>query len=138
MGQHTSSTGRSAADGSSALRPATHNLVVLSGTVTNEPTRRPLKAGSDVVSFDLSTAIDDRHVSVPIAWHDPTASALSSFAVGDDVVVVGTVRRRFFRTGGQTQSRTEVVVDSLVPARRAKSVRSLRAAAARLITPADE
>ncbi|MGA9276258.1 single-stranded DNA-binding protein [Ilumatobacter sp.] len=115
-----------------------HNVVVLGGTVTNEPARRSLKSGSDVVNFDLSTTVDDRQISVPVAWYDPSESALSSFAVDEEVVIVGTVRRRFFRSGGLTQSRTEVVVDSLLPARRAKSVRSLRAAAAGLIRPADE
>lgn len=115
-----------------------HNVVVLTGTVTNDPTRRSLKSGAEVVNFDLSTAVDDQHVSVPIAWYDPPVSAMSSFHVTDEVVVVGSVRRRFFRSGGQTQSRTEVVVDALLPARRIKSARSLRAAAAQLIRPADE
>lgn len=121
--------------------PSTHtarNVAVLTGTVTSDPSRRTLPSGTDVVNFDLSTPVDDQNVSVPLAWYDPTASALSSFSVGEDVVVVGTVRRRFFRSGGQTQSRTEVVVESLVPTRRVKSARSLRAAAAGSIRPADE
>jgi single-strand DNA-binding protein len=37
---------------------------------------------------------------------------------------VGRVRRRFFRAGGTTQSRTEVVADSVVPARQAKRARA--------------
>jgi single-strand DNA-binding protein len=36
--------------------------------------------------------------------------------------VVGRVRRRFFRAGGTTQSRTEVVADTVVPATQAKRV----------------
>ncbi|WP_158412254.1 single-stranded DNA-binding protein [Ilumatobacter nonamiensis] len=117
---------------------STQNVAVLAGTVTSEPTRRSLPSGVDVVNFDLSTPVDGQRVSVPLAWHDPSASAMSSFDVGEEVVVVGIVRRRFFRSGGRTQSRTEVVVDSLVPARRAKSARSLRAAAAERVRPADE
>jgi single-strand DNA-binding protein len=39
-----------------------------------------------------------------------------------EVIVVGTVRRRFFRAGGATQSRTEVVADRIVPTRRTKDV----------------
>ena len=31
------------------------------------------------------------------------------------------VRRRFFRAGGSTQSRTEVVADKVIPVRRAKA-----------------
>lgn len=110
-----------------------HNLVVLSGTVTLEPTLRELKSGV-VLAFDVSTPLDDgRSTSVPVAWHDPTTAQTSSFAAGDDVVVTGTVRRRFFRVGGQTQSRTEVIVHSLIPARRKKSANSALAAAAESI-----
>jgi single-strand DNA-binding protein len=114
------------------------NLVVLTGNVTNEPTRRSLQSGVDVVNFDVATLLDGETVSVPIAWYDPRDSAVSSFAPGEEVVVVGSVRRRFFRVGGQTQSRTEVVVASLVPTRRTKSARSALAAAAAAITPGGE
>lgn len=117
---------------------STQNVAVLAGTITSEPTRRSLPSGVDVVNFDLSTVVDGQNVSVPLAWHDPSSSAMSSFEVGEAVVVVGTVRRRFFRAGGQTQSRTEVVVESLVPERRAKTARSLRAATADRVRPADE
>lgn len=111
------------------------NLVVLSGTVTLEPTLRDLKGGV-VLQFDLNTSVGDGPgCSVPVAWHDPTAAQTSSFAAGDDVVVTGSVRRRFFRVAGQTQSRTEVIVASLIPARRKKSANSALAAAAASITP---
>ena len=114
----------------------TCNLAVLTGAVANEPTRRSLRSGVDVVNFDLATPLGGEAVSVPVAWHDPRDATLASIEVGDIVVVVGTVRRRFFRVGGQTQSRTEVVVDTLVPARRTKSARSTLAAAAAAITQA--
>jgi single-strand DNA-binding protein len=43
--------------------------------------------------------------------------------------VLGRVRRRFFRAGGSTQSRTEVVVSAAVPTRRpAAAGKALRAA----------
>ena len=44
-------------------------------------------------------------------------------AAGAEVVVVGSVRRRFFRAGGATQSRTEVVAEQVVAARRGRDVR---------------
>jgi single-strand DNA-binding protein len=53
-------------------------------------------------------------ITVPVAWFDPPAKA--SFEAGAEVVVTGYVRRRFFRSGGATQSRTEVVADTVVPA----------------------
>ena len=111
-----------------------NNIAVLSGTITNEPTSRSLAAGVDVVNFDLSTVCDSANVSVPIAWYDPRPASLASIVAGEEVVVIGTVRRRFFRVGGQTQSRTEVVVDTLVPLRRAKSARSALMAAADALT----
>jgi single-strand DNA-binding protein len=119
------------------LQCSTDNLAVLSGTVANDPTRHPLRSGSVVVSFDLTTRVGGDTASVPVAWHDPSDSAVASFVVGDAVLVVGTVRRRFFRVGGQTQSRTEVIVDALVPTRRVKSTRSLLAAVAAAVTPVD-
>jgi single-strand DNA-binding protein len=49
-------------------------------------------------------------------------------------LVVGAVRRRFFRVGGATQSRTEVVADAVVPMRQRKRVLSaLRGAADRVL-----
>jgi single-strand DNA-binding protein len=50
------------------------------------------------------------------------------------VAVVGRVERRFFRSGGATQSRTELIAERVVPARRSKTVRSLLAQAAELLT----
>ena len=41
------------------------------------------------------------------------------------VVVVGTVRRRFFRAGGATQSRTEVLADKVVRASRTRAAQKL-------------
>ena len=49
---------------------------------------------------------------MPVAWFDPPPTA--SLVSGDDVVVVGSVRRRFFRVGGSTQSRTEVVAQRVL------------------------
>jgi single-strand DNA-binding protein len=46
-------------------------------------------------------------------------------AAGDEVVVVGTVRRRFFRAGGATQSRTEVLADKVVRASRTRAAQKL-------------
>jgi single-strand DNA-binding protein len=46
------------------------------------------------------------------------------------VLVVGHVRRRFFRSGALTQSRTEVVAQRVVPlSRRARVTRVLEAVA---------
>jgi len=96
-----------------------HNLSVLRGTVVNEPTVRDLASGTIVVSFDVTTRDTAGAQSVPVAWFDPPGAAP---AAGAEVVVVGSVRRRFFRAGGATQSRTEVVADRVVDARRRRDV----------------
>jgi single-strand DNA-binding protein len=53
--------------------------------------------------------------------------------VGQELLVTGRVRRRFFRAGGVTQSRTEVVADRVVPTRRRAAVRRAVEAAAERI-----
>ena len=113
------------------------NLAVLCGPVANEPTSRELPGGGRVVSFDVATRpsrTPQTRMSVPVAWYDPTPSALASldgaFRSGHGVVVIGSVRRRFFRSGGSTQSRTEVVADRVVPATRRKTLRSVLGATA--------
>ena len=104
------------------------NIAVLRGTVTTEPLTRDLPAGGRVVQFDVTTTVTadgrDRNVSVPVAWNEPTAAELELVTHDTEVVVVGTVRRRFFRVGGATQSRTEVVADKVIPARRRRQVAS--------------
>ena len=113
------------------------NLAVLQGTVTNDPSARELVGGTLVVQFDMatSTAGDRERAAVPIAWHDPSHSGRQAVVAGAEVVVVGTVRRRFFRSGGATQSRTEVVADRVVPATRAKTVASMLASVAAELAP---
>lgn len=106
------------------------NLAVLAGTISGPPVARELRTGSTVLQFDLATPVDGQNISVPVAWHDPTSAQHASIGAGVHVVVTGSVRRRFFRVGGQTQSRTEVVASAVVPSRRAKSARSAITAAA--------
>lgn len=85
-----------------------HNLVVLNGALAADPRRRELPSGTEIAEFDLTTRGSSGTVSVPISWPSPPALAELLHA-GDEVMVVGTVRRRFFRAGGTTASRTEVV-----------------------------
>lgn len=115
--------------GTTAKVETTTNLAVLRGSIAGEYVSRDLPSGATVVQFDVSTTVTDgeksKKVSVPVSWVDPSVSALAPIQAGLEVVVVGTVRRRFFRAGGSTQSRTEVVVDAVIPARRTKQVQGL-------------
>jgi single-strand DNA-binding protein len=117
---------------------APSNVAVIRGAVQSEPHVRDLPGGGIVVQFDVTTRVcsdgRDTSVSVPIAWNDPTSPQLGVLIPGAEVVVVGTVRRRFFRVSGATQSRTEVVADAVIPARRHQRVSAaLREAADRLL-----
>lgn len=118
-------------DQSSPPAEVVTNVVVLRGIIAADPIERTLAAGGFVRQFDLRTELDTGTTSVPVVWHDPSASDVTVTTAGTEVVVVGTVRRRFFRAGGVTQSRTEVVVDRLVPARRRATARSLLASVAK-------
>lgn len=113
------------------------NLAVISGTIINDAVVRSLPAGTDVAQFDVSTSVerDGRTVnaSVPVAIHRPSRAVLATLISGADVAVVGRVERRFFRSGGATQSRTELIAEQVVPTRRAKTVRSLFAQSAELL-----
>jgi single-strand DNA-binding protein len=115
-----------------------NNLAVLRGTVSTDPQHRELAGPRHVAQFDVTTRLNadgrDVNVSVPVAWPDPSDAAVGAIVSGVDVVIVGTVRRRFFRVGGATQSRTEVVADAVLPARRRKRVAiELQRAADRLL-----
>ena len=98
------------------------NVVVLQGTLAREPQVRALPSGHEVVEYEVRVRLDGlRAETVPVVWHDgpPSAAAMSP---GSDVVVVGRVRRRFFRAGGTTQSRTEVLAELVVSSRSRRRV----------------
>lgn len=109
------------------------NVVVLRGRLTRPAVLRSLPSGDQLVALEVSILRPgERAETAPVVWPDAPATA-SALDVDLEVVVVGRVRRRFFRSGGSTQSRTEVVADVVVPAtqsRRAKA--ALARAVARL------
>jgi len=107
------------------------NLSILVGSLNRPPELRALSSGDQLVSLDVTVRPPGAPAeSVPVAW--PSApKAATSWPPGEEVLVVGRVRRRFFRAGGITQSRTEVVASVAVPTRRAAQVRrAVRAALA--------
>lgn len=104
------------------------NVVILRGLVTSEPRVRELSSGTTVTQLELTTRCDGVAVSVPVAVFDRPVDCTE----GADVVVAGHVRRRFFRAGGVTQSRTEVVASDVVRVTRRRTVEKLVAAAVEL------
>ena len=100
------------------------NVVALCGRLSSQPVVRELQSGSVVMGIELTTRVDDTAISVPLAWFDPPAGV--ELEAGDEVTAIGTVRRRFYRSGGATQSRTEVVVSLLARNDDKRAVAKLR------------
>lgn len=105
------------------------NITVLCGTLSSDPVWRSLPSGSTVVALEVTTdsAFETRS-TVPVSMVDPRGvRELERLATGDGVVVIGETRRRFFRAGGATGSRTEVRATHVIPAsRRARVTSALR------------
>jgi single-strand DNA-binding protein len=108
-----------------------NNLTVLRGVVTSEPKVRELPSGGTATNVEVTTRGEVGTASVPVVVHDRAVDVTA----GDEVVVVGSVRRRFFRAGGVIQTRTEVVATLLLKATRRRTVERALLAAASLLSP---
>lgn len=101
------------------------NVVVLIGRLARPAETRQLPSGDRLVAYEVTVERPgERAETVPVVWVNAPASA-GDHDVDERMLVVGRVRRRFFRAGGGTQSRTEVVAEAVVNAKHGK-----RAAAA--------
>jgi hypothetical protein len=95
------------------------NIVVLQGTVREEPLTHTLASGKDALSFELSVCAPTGEATrVPVV----VINARVDVRLDDELVVIGGVRKRFFRVASATQSRTEVVAAKVVPVRRRAQV----------------
>jgi single-strand DNA-binding protein len=112
------------------------NVVILRGTLSRPPETRATRSGDVLVAYEVTVAGRDggSATSVPVVWFSPAAGA-ADLEPDTEVVVVGSVRRRFFRIGGATQSRTEVVAERVIPARRVKAAQR---AVAEVLAEAEE
>ena len=114
------------------------NLVVVEGTLARPAQDVELPSGSRLISLEVTVRRDDGPAEpVPVAWFDAPAWA-TSLDAGVGVVVVGRVRRRFFRSGGVTQSRTEVVASRVVRSGASARVRAALDEAAAAIAAAGQ
>lgn len=113
------------------------NLAVLCGALVKTPEPRLLSNGRTVWELDLTMRLPDRPATtVPVSWAAPPAGLEPErWSPGDEVVVVGSVRQRFYRAGGATVSRTDVLADSVVPARQRKRAAALLAHAVAPLHP---
>ena len=104
------------------------NIVVLRGRTARPAEQRLLPSGDRLLGLEVTVAREgEKAETVPVVWFEAPAAA--AFDADTEVVVVGRVRRRFFRAGGATQSRTEVVAEVVLPARQVRRVEAARARA---------
>ena len=109
----------------------TRNEVRLVGRVAAAPEHRTLPSGDElcvcrlVVHRDpLPMRTEGRRVQTVdvfdcTAWDARPRRTVAAWSEGDEVEVVGAVRRRFFRAGGRTASRVEIEIRSGRMVRRA-------------------
>ncbi|MFN8022266.1 MAG: hypothetical protein U0Q03_12145 [Acidimicrobiales bacterium] len=96
------------------------NIVILAGRLSSEPRRTELPSGTVRWNLELSCPTPDgRVLGVPISWESEVPD---TWDTGTELVVGGVVRRRFFRAGGVTQSRTEVEAATVVEITRRRPV----------------
>ena len=109
------------------------NVVVLIGRLARPAETRELPSGDRLVAYEVTVdRPGERAETVPVVWVGAPPSA-GDHDVDERMLVIGRVRRRFFRAGGGTQSRTEVVAEAVVNARHAKRASAaLQRAQARL------
>jgi hypothetical protein len=89
--------------------PAQLNLVVVRGECSGPPELRELESGRRLASLAVrAPGPDGRATSVPVTVWEP-AGWVEDLVEGNDVIVVGSVRRRFFRTAvGGAATRVDV------------------------------
>ena len=109
------------------------NVVVLLGVLARPAVDVQLPSGDRLVSLEVTVRRDGGPAEpVPVQWSDPPAW-VAALDTGTAVAVLGRVRRRFFRAGGTTQSRTEVVATRVVRASARAKVQALVDEAVRLL-----
>ena len=90
------------------------NMAVVIGNLAKPVDVRSLPSGDSVASFDLQVLQADKPPdTVPVTLSE-TPERAADWPVGEQLLVIGRVRRRFFRVGSGTQSRTEVVAEKVL------------------------
>ena len=92
------------------------NVAILRGVCSSPADVRELPSGQTLAQLQVTTSVGGRGTSVPVAVADPPAW-VEDLDAGAEIVVVGHVRRRFFRAGGTTASRVEVPAEHVARAR---------------------
>jgi hypothetical protein len=99
------------------------NLAVVRGEVSSPPDVRVLPSDAVLVQLQVTTRLEHETLSTPIAVWNP-AAWVQELEPGTEIVVVGRVRRRFFRAAGSTASRVELEADLVAKASDRRRVRA--------------
>lgn len=83
------------------------NIAVLKGHVAGTPETRKLPSGKTLAVVQLSTVLETGNATVPVVVWDPP-EWLVALEVGAELIVVGSVKRRFYSAGTVALSRVEV------------------------------
>jgi single-strand DNA-binding protein len=111
----------SSTTGATGATPDHHvNLGVLCGPCSTVPELRVLESGTRLASLAVrcpaGARAEDRATSVPITVWDPPAW-LDTLEAGEEIVVVGRLRRRFYQRPGGVRSRVDVEAEYIARAR---------------------
>jgi single-strand DNA-binding protein len=102
------------------------NVVIISGRLSRPPVEQELPSGDLLCRLEVTVrSAAEPTTSVPVAVLRPSA-AVRALAGDEEVVVLGSVRRRFFRTPAGTGSRTEVLAERVVRAGRRRDLDRVR------------
>jgi hypothetical protein len=99
------------------------NLAVVRGEVSSPPDVRVLPSDAVLAQLQVTTRLESETLSTPIAVWNP-AAWVQELEPGTEIVVVGRVRRRFFRAAGATASRVELEADLVAKASDRRRVRA--------------
>jgi single-strand DNA-binding protein len=112
------------------------NVAVVKGTCSSPAEVRTLPSGDVLAQLQVTARVGAEALSVPVAVHQP-AAWVESLDTGDEVVVVGPVRRRFFRAVGTTASRVEIRADAIARVRDRRRLAALQRRVATLLGALD-
>jgi single-strand DNA-binding protein len=117
--------GKTVQDAESLQEAASFNVAIVRGSCSSPPEIRVLPSNQRLAQLQITTRISGRAMSVPVSVLEP-AAWVEGLDAGAEVVVLGTVRRRFFRAGGSTASRVEIEAEVVCRARDQRRSRGLR------------
>jgi single-stranded DNA-binding protein len=117
----------------------TINLGVVRGTCSDAPDVRELTSGRRLATVSVRVKTrEEPATSVPVTIWDPPGW-VETIEAGDELLVVGRVKRRFFRSAsGATAAKVELVADALARAGDRRRVAGVLRRAERALAALDD